>query len=95
MIKRFTHKEFGKVVSWCYLYTVELPSRNLGVIEEVFTLEEHRKKGLATKLVKEAIDYARAIGCDCVELNVREGKEKFYEKMGFQDRHNKSLRLVL
>lgn len=92
---RLTHKENGKVVSSLWIYIVELPSRKLAVIEEVFTLEEYRGRGYATELIKQAIQRAKDEKCDCVELNCREDKMDFYQKFGFFDRNNKSLRLVL
>ena len=95
MKEKISIKMNGKCVSWCYLYTVKLPSRKLAVIEEVFTLEDYRGAGLASKVVKQAIEKAKALSCDCVELNVRQGKDGFYENLGFKDRNNKAMRLVL
>ena len=98
MLKRFGYYENSKEVSSLMFYDVELPSRHLGVIEEVFTLEEYRKRGSSTKLILEAIDYAKTIGCDCVELTVRQDKpeiQAFYKKLGFEDRLNHAYRLKL
>ncbi len=94
----FTKKVDDKVVSSLWLYTVELPSRNLAVIEEVQTDEEHRRKGYATDLINSAIAKCRAIGIDCVELTVREDKpeiQEFYKSLGFEDRLNRAMRLNL
>ena len=80
------------------LYVVELFSRKFGVIEEVVTFSAYRNKGLGSSLVKKAINKAEKLGCDCVELNVREDKpevQKFYEGLGFVDRKNKAMRLQL
>ncbi len=85
-----------EVVSSLILYTVALPSRNLAVIEEVFTREDCRNEGRATKLIKEAIDLAKSLGASCIELTVREDKpeyQRFYEKFGFKSRENLSFRL--
>lgn len=96
--KRFTKEVDGKIVSSLEFYAVHLPSRFLGVIEEVQTVDEHRKKGYATELITEAIAHARSIGCTCVELTVREDKpniQAFYQSFGFIDRLNRAYRLKL
>lgn len=95
---RFTKTKDGKIVSSLYVYTVDLPSRHLGVIEEVFTDEGHRGRGYATELIKEAIAFCKAHGCTCVELTVREDRpeiQAFYQNLGFFDRKNRAYRLVL
>ena len=94
----FTKIVGGEVVSFCSLYIIELLTRKLGVIEEVITKEECRKNGYATELIKQAVDKARELKCDCVELTVREDRpeiQEFYNKLGFVDRKNKSFRLQL
>lgn len=94
----FTDKEGGKVVSSLILYTVKLPSRYLGVIEEVQTVEEYRRQGRATKLMHEAIAKGKELGLDCIELTVREDKpivQDFYKSLGFFDRLNRAYRLPL
>lgn len=94
----FSHEERGAIVSSLWLYTVQLPSRFLAVIEEVKTEEAYRRRGFATSLIKDAIKLARNLGCTCVELTVREDKpeiQEFYKSLGFEDRKNKSFRLQL
>lgn len=98
MPKRFSDYENGIEVSSLMFYDVKLPSRHLGVIEEVKTLEEYRKQGRATKLVKEAIGYAKELGCNCVELTVRRDKpevQELYKRIGFYDRLNLAYRYDL
>lgn len=88
----------GKIVSSLYLYLVELPSRHLGVIEEVNTDPEYRRQGRATALIKLAIEMCKERGCNCVELTVREDKpeiQAFYQSLGFFDRLNRAYRLNL
>jgi len=97
-MKRFSDYENGVEVSSLMFYSVDLPSRHLGVIEEVQTLEEYRKQGRATKLIKEAIEHAKSIGCTCVELTVRQDKphiQDFYKALGFKDRLNLAYRYEL
>lgn len=98
MVYYFKDKVKGRVVSSLVFYTVKLPSRNLGVIEEVKTDEEFRKQGRATALIKKAILKGRALGLDCIELTVREDKpeiQKFYQSFGFFDRLNRAYRYEL
>ena len=98
MIYSFEDIENGKVVSSLILYTVNLPSRKLGVIEEVQTLPEYRMQGRATKLMNEAIQKGKELGLDCIELTVREDRpevQKFYQSLGFFDRLNRAYRLKL
>jgi ribosomal protein S18 acetylase RimI-like enzyme len=86
------------VVSSLVFYTVKLPSRHLGVIEEVFTTEHHRGKGYATELILKAIAKGKALGLDCIELTVRQDKphiQDFYKKLGFYDRLNHAYRYEL
>lgn len=96
MIYKFNDKIKGRIVSSLILYTVKLPSRYLGVIEEVKTEEEYRNQGRATKLIQKAIEKGKSLKLDCIELTVREDNEKiqsFYKKLGFTDRHNHAYRL--
>lgn len=95
MRKAFIHRVNGEIVASLILYKVGLPSRYLGVIEEVFVKEKYRRQGLATKIMKQALDYAKKIGLDCVELTVNKNAEhiiNFYKKLGFYDRSNISMR---
>src|SRR3990167_9113354 len=61
----------GKIVAMVSLYIMKLFSRKNAVIEEVVTLREFRNKGIGSKLVNLAIDKAKMLDCDCIELNVR------------------------
>jgi len=98
MTKRFSDYEDNVEVASLMFYDVKLPSRYLGVIEEVKTLEQYRKQGRATRLIKEAIEYAKSIGCNYVELTVRQDKpevQALYKKIGFYDRLNLAYRYDL
>lgn len=98
MPTRFSDYENEIEVSSLMFYDVELPSRHVGVIEEVNTHEDYRQQGRATKLIKEAMEHAKMIGCDCVELTVRKDKpeiQEFYKSLGFYDRLNLAYRYEL
>ena len=97
-IIRFYDVADGKVVSSLILYWVRLPSRYLGVIEEVKTEPKYRNQGRATKLITLALDKARELGLSCVELTVREdneGAQHLYRNFGFFDRSNRAYRVNL
>jgi hypothetical protein len=70
MIYKFNDKIKGRIVSSLILYTVRLPSRFLGVIEEVNTEEEYRNQGRATKLIEKAIQKGKYLKLDCIYKNV-------------------------
>jgi len=94
------HKEFvfGDRWSTLQLYFIELPSRKLAVIEEVYTKPEHRRKGYSTYLITDAISYAKELGADCIELTVRQDQphiKEFYENFGFEDRKQTAMRLTI
>src|SRR4051812_13773272 len=95
---KITYNVEGVMVAWLFMYTVKLPSRNLGVIEEVNTLITHRRKGYATLLIKTAIQKANSLGLHCLELTVRQDApeiQEFYKSLGFFDRKNHAYRLML
>lgn len=92
----FYKLEDSKPVAMVTLYIINLFSRKLAVIEEVVTLEKYRNNGIGSALVKSAINEAKKEGCDCVELTCRDDKpevKRFYEQLGFIDRHNTAMRL--
>lgn len=94
----FTDTVDDKVVSSLILYTVKLPSRYLGVIEEVFTEKDYRREGRATKLINQAIKKGKELGLHCIELTAREDNpvvQNFYKSLGFIDRLNRAYRLPL
>lgn len=98
MLKRFSNYENEVEVSSLMFYDVDLPSRHLGVIEEVQTLPDFRRQGRATKLIQEAIAHAKSVGCTCVELTVRQDNKEvqdFYKSLGFEDRLNLAYRYKL
>lgn len=88
--------ESGK--SSLQMYFVELPSRKLAVIEEVYTVPEYRGRGYATELLKVAISKAKEMGADCIELTVRQDSpevQEFYKSLGFEDRKQVAMRLSI
>jgi len=80
----------GKIVSSCNISIIKNLTRNLrpyGLIENVITDSNYRKKGYATKALHMAIDIAEDNNCYKVMLLTGSKKEetlKFYEQAGFE-----------
>ncbi len=79
----------GKLVSSCVLVIINNLTRGArpyGLIENVITHENYRKKGYGMKLIKKAVEFARDKGCYKVMLMSGRGEEtiRFYEKAGFE-----------
>ena len=45
---------------------------------------EHRRKGIATQLMKCVLEYLRSYGVQCVKLDATPAGRPLYEKLGFQ-----------
>jgi ribosomal protein S18 acetylase RimI-like enzyme len=94
----FTAEQGGKTVAMASFYTINLPSRCLGVIEEVVTLTPYRNQGFGSNLVLQALGEAQRQKLDCVELTVRQDRPEvraFYEHLGFVDRRQHAMRLCI
>jgi len=61
----------------------------LGEIGDLYVLPEHRRKGLARRLVEHAKAWCRAQGCSAVSVTItvagerRHGLSQFYARLGF------------
>lgn len=78
-------EELGAV----YLYLIQNDSHEkpYGLLEDLMVKEGHRKKGIGSTLVKEAIEEAKRIGCYKVIGTSRMSREevhRFYEKLGLK-----------
>jgi GNAT superfamily N-acetyltransferase len=54
-----------------------------GYLFNVYTEPSHRRKGLAARLTDAALDLAREIGIEIVELHASLEAEDMYQRMGF------------
>ncbi len=79
----------GKIVSTCNISIIKNLTRNLrpyGLIENVVTDSNYRKKGYATQALDRAIEIAKQNNCYKVMLMTSSKNEdtlRFYEKAGF------------
>ncbi len=77
--------EFGAL----YLYLIRNDSHKepYGLIEDLLVKEAHRKKGIGSMLVKEAIAEGKRLGCYKIIGTSRLSREevhRFYEKLGLK-----------
>jgi GNAT superfamily N-acetyltransferase len=61
---------------------------HFGYVDDVFVLEQYRGQGIGTKLMREAVNYARESGCVRIELGTRRDNiraRQLYERLGFKE----------
>jgi len=79
----------GVLVASCVLVVLKNLTRGArpyGIIENVVTHKDYRRKGYGTMLIKKAIDIAKEENCYKVMLMSGRGEDtlRFYEKAGFE-----------
>lgn len=85
----FFAEENGEVQSAAFLSIVERPPREafssytVGTVYNVFTYAEHRRKGLATKVVSALLEEARLLDIGYIDLFATKAGKPLYEKLGF------------
>ncbi len=91
----FVCKEQNKIAGCCFLYISEKPANpcfitgKTGMILNVYTRPEFRRKGIASKLLKMLLNEAEKHKLDYVELNSTDAAYKLYKTLGFQDHTSK------
>jgi GNAT superfamily N-acetyltransferase len=80
----------GDVVSTAYFAIYEIPASAplagiTGTFFNVLTYPEHRRKGIATKVINTIIDEAKVIGVSHINLSATSDGKHLYEKMGFKE----------
>jgi len=79
----------GAVVSTVYLAVAEKPANTscitgkTGTVLNVFTCPAHRRKGIATRLLRMMIEDAKAMKISCLDLSASESGKPLYGKLGF------------
>ena len=83
----FIHKENGRVVSMLFVVPLQMWNKQVAYIYAVATKPEFRGKGLATKLLEEAMQQSCIGGeYDIVALIPSSTESKrLYERLGFED----------
>ena len=86
----------GKASCLCTLYNNG--KADIMVIDDVQTKEEFRGRGYGTKLIAKAINLAKELNIDSVELQVNRTNPiamKLYENAGFEKTDKEYYRLIL
>ncbi len=52
-------------------------------IQGLFVEEKYRHRGIAKRLINEAENYSRSIGCKVIEAEIRNYLFRFYNELGF------------
>lgn len=100
-IQYFGAIDSGKVVSTCYaVYIPNLTRGNRGIcfIENVVTDKEYRKRGLASKVIDMAVEFAKEHHCYKAILQsgiTRTEAHQFYENKGFSGSSKKAFDMRL
>ena len=100
-IRYFGAVEDGKVVSTCY--AVIIPNltrgcRGICFIENVVTDREYRNRGLGSRVIGMAVDFAKERHCYKVILQsgkARTEAHRFYERIGFDGESKKAFDIRL
>ena len=100
-IRYFGAVEDGKVVSTCY--AVIIPNltrgcRGICFIENVVTDREYRNRGLGSRVIGMAVDFAKERRCYKVILQsgkARTEAHRFYERIGFDGESKKAFDMRL
>jgi GNAT superfamily N-acetyltransferase len=61
------------------------PNGRTAYISNMYTIEEYRGRGIATKLFSLTVDEAKARGCEKILLNATDMGQPIYQKYGFED----------
>lgn len=75
--------------AWLLLVTKppspRFPHGQTGTLFNVYTVPEHRRRGLARQVMLRLLDAARDLNLDVVELHATEDGYPLYRSLGFQD----------
>lgn len=84
-----------------FYITIEKPANThfingkTAVLMNVYTMEEFRRRGAATMILRRIISDARADGVTCIDLSATKMGKPLYLKNGFVERGNTEMRLEL
>ncbi len=69
----------------------ENPTGKYMYVFNLYTEPEHRRKGLGSKLLTEALDYAREVGVRNVILHASEMGKRLFRSIGFKESNEMSI----
>jgi GNAT superfamily N-acetyltransferase len=83
----FEHDEKGEIISLVELIILPdlLGRRPIAYIHKVCTDKQHQHQGLATKLMKQAIEKAEELNCYKLFLVCKRDIAQFYDQLGLRD----------
>lgn len=64
------------------------PTGKIGIISSMFTKEQYRRKGIATKLMEKIVEHANSKGCGMIQITASKAGIPFYKKFGFKENNN-------
>lgn len=64
------------------------PSGRIGLLTNMYTQPEYRRKGIAKKLIDRVIEEAREYGCGVVQITGSNAGVKLYTAYGFEHNNN-------
>lgn len=86
----YTAKDDG-IVSCAFLVASELPANpdfiagRIGTVYNVYTVPDHRRRGLAKRVMQMLLSDAEQFGLDFVELKASQNGYRLYETLGFKE----------
>ncbi len=83
-------------ISLCHYFQIE--GRVKAWVEDLVVAKNHRRKGLATKLINKATSHAKLLGYQSIYLTSRpsrKGANKMYANLGFRKRNTNCYKKVL
>ncbi len=87
----FVAEDEGKLVSCAMLVITEKPTNpsfitgRTGTVLNVYTEKAYRRKGIATIIMNNLIEYSKASGLDFIELKATKDGYSLYKKLGFEE----------
>jgi GNAT superfamily N-acetyltransferase len=94
LCESFLAEEDGEFTAVIVLIKCEKPANfafkngKTAMLMNVYTKPEHRKKGIASRLLEAVIDYAKAEEITCIDLSATVMGKPLYAKHGFLPRGN-------
>jgi ribosomal protein S18 acetylase RimI-like enzyme len=88
----------GKIIGMVSLGWVKYGTKTKGYIEDVVVHEQYRNNGVASYLIEKAIEAAKELGCETIDLTSNDTRIEahgLYRKFGFTNPETNLFRLHL